>query len=59
MVDGLKCYGDMYFYRQEVGGYMIDLIWYFSLRIQSYPFGPLTYLSYSKNIIDIFILLEY
>jgi hypothetical protein len=26
IVDGLRCYGGMYLYGQEVGGYMTDLI---------------------------------
>jgi hypothetical protein len=27
MIDGLRCYGDMYLYRSEVGSYMTDLTW--------------------------------
>jgi hypothetical protein len=31
MIDGLRCYGGIYLYRLEVGGYMVDLIWYLSV----------------------------
>jgi hypothetical protein len=41
MIDGLRCYGGMYLYRWEVGGYMIDLIWYLSITILSYLLGTL------------------
>jgi hypothetical protein len=42
MIDGLRCYSSMYLYRLEVGGYMIDLIWYLSVTIISYLLGTLT-----------------
>ena len=42
MIDGLRCYGGMYLYRLEVGGYMIDLIWYLSVTILSYLLETLT-----------------
>jgi hypothetical protein len=42
MIDGLRCYGGMYLYRLEVGGYMIDLIWYLSVTILSYLLVTLT-----------------
>jgi hypothetical protein len=42
LIDGLMCYGSMYYIGREVGGYMIDLIWYLSVIILSYLLGTLT-----------------
>jgi hypothetical protein len=42
LIDSLKCYGDMYLYRLEVGGYIIDLIWYLSVTTISYILATLT-----------------
>jgi hypothetical protein len=42
LIDGLRCYGGMYLIGWEVGGYMIDLIWYLSVTIISYILGTLT-----------------
>jgi hypothetical protein len=38
MVDGLRCYGVIYLYKREIGGYMTNLICYSSVRILSYLF---------------------
>jgi hypothetical protein len=51
MVDGLRWYDETYLYRQEVGDYVTDLILYLFVRILSYPFGTLTCLFYSNNIV--------
>jgi hypothetical protein len=42
LIDGLMCYGCMYYIGQKVGGYMIDLIWYLSVIILSCLLGTLT-----------------
>ena len=51
MVEGLRWYDETYLYRQEVGDYVTDLILYLFVRILSYPFGTLTCLFYSNNIV--------